>query len=350
MKQENKNMDSKKDLKDSTQNTKNTQTTKTNETNHTKDKENLNDLKDSTKDLESKKEIEGSLTEPDSLQNISKELNKEIADAENLDSNKKDTKETKDKESKESLSYDRNTGILNDLNADFQNFNNDNNSEFDKQAKILRDIRRQLDDFEQKLFHSQGGDKTALGNVNVNVNSKDSGCVDNKNNNDSNDSDNEKEKKKKKGILGFLDKYGTAVGMAGGLAVIGGGKLLDDYVFSKAREINKEAEQEAKEIENIQAEINSEAGILPQQYPQATQEELNEVLGEVNSLNRRQQNSYIYNPTLNQNIDNSTKQSLGNAICTNKNTLPYMISSSYRYFISITLGEDLAVAKFYHYK
>ena len=57
----------------------------------------------------------------------------------------------------------------NDINETLNDFKDDNSTQFKKQSKQLRKIDSKLDKFEQKIFHSQGGEKTALPTKNQSI-------------------------------------------------------------------------------------------------------------------------------------------------------------------------------------
>ena len=57
----------------------------------------------------------------------------------------------------------------NDINETLNDFKDDNSTQFKKQSKQLRKIDSKLDKFEQKMFHSQGGEKTALPTKNQSI-------------------------------------------------------------------------------------------------------------------------------------------------------------------------------------
>ena len=57
----------------------------------------------------------------------------------------------------------------NDINETLNDFKDDNSTQFEKQSKQLRKIDSKLDKFEQKMFHSQGGEKTALPTKNQSI-------------------------------------------------------------------------------------------------------------------------------------------------------------------------------------
>ena len=57
----------------------------------------------------------------------------------------------------------------NDINETLNDFKDDNSTQFEKQSKQLRKIDSKLDKFEQKIFHSQGGEKTALPTKNQSI-------------------------------------------------------------------------------------------------------------------------------------------------------------------------------------
>lgn len=57
----------------------------------------------------------------------------------------------------------------NDINETLNDFKDDNSTQFEKQSKQLKKIDSKLDKFEQKIFHSQGGEKTALPTKNQSI-------------------------------------------------------------------------------------------------------------------------------------------------------------------------------------
>ena len=72
---------------------------------------------------------------------------------ENEDVSTKDKKSIQDKE----INQNKNKQI-----EELNNFKDDMKNEFNIQNKGIKEIENDLEDFEQKMFHSQGGEKTSL--------------------------------------------------------------------------------------------------------------------------------------------------------------------------------------------
>ena len=109
---------------------------------------NSKDAKD-TKEPKDVKELEANSKEPKNPKEL--EVNSSIS---------KNPKEVKELEANSNISKDVKDET--DENEILKNFQKSNEEGFSKQNKLIGNIDTKLDKFEQKLFHSQGGSKTAL--------------------------------------------------------------------------------------------------------------------------------------------------------------------------------------------
>lgn len=106
-------------------------------------------------------------------------IKKSIALFKKSKENKKDTETKEDKENKETpktnadvkksnadeVSERLENNKVDEINTSLHEFNDDAQLELTKQSKGIHSIENTLDYFDQKLFHSQGGDKTKLDNA-----------------------------------------------------------------------------------------------------------------------------------------------------------------------------------------
>ena len=142
----------------------------------------LNEFKDLQDDEESSTDIDSSASknpkEVKELEANSKDAKdtKEPKDVKELEANYKEPKNPKELEVNSSISknpkevkeLEANSNISKDVkdetdeNEILKNFQKSNEEGFSKQNKLIGNIDTKLDKFEQKLFHSQGGSKTAL--------------------------------------------------------------------------------------------------------------------------------------------------------------------------------------------
>ena len=104
----------------------------------------------------------------------------------------------------------------NDINETLNDFKDDNSTQFKKQSKQLRKIDSKLDKFEQKIFHSQGGEKTALPTKNQSIFGK---TKDFFTKHFSNDDSGERKPS-------FVDNNSSLIGIGLGLATWAGGTAL----------------------------------------------------------------------------------------------------------------------------
>ena len=133
------------------------------------DEESFTDIDSSaSKNPKEVKELEANYKEPKNP--------KEPKDVKELEANYKEPKNPKELEVNSSISknpkevkeLEANSNISKDVkdetdeNEILKNFQKSNEEGFSKQNKLIGNIDTKLDKFEQKLFHSQGGSKTAL--------------------------------------------------------------------------------------------------------------------------------------------------------------------------------------------
>ena len=110
-------------------------------------------IKQAKRDLANKKKQE-------LYEKLQQKYNKNEA-AESLDAPKTiDNNVTIEKEQNDSIDTAKQEIEAN--NEIYKDFQDENAKEFNSQNKLIDGIDTKLDNFEQKLFHSQGGDKTAL--------------------------------------------------------------------------------------------------------------------------------------------------------------------------------------------
>lgn len=137
-------------------------------------------------------------------------------------------------------------------NEIYKDFQDENAKEFNSQNKLIDGIDTKLDNFEQKLFHSQGGDKTALpqndgesveGVETPQVNEQIDGSVDEK-------------------AQGWIDKLKYGLGFAIGNAASWGMNKIDEYLKDSNDEANKEIESEKEKNAVIDGQIVKEQNSL----------------------------------------------------------------------------------------
>lgn len=139
-------------------------------------------------------------------------IKKSIALFKKSKANKEDTKDTETKDTKDTpktnaevkksnadeVSDRIENNKVDEINTSLHEFNDDAQLELSKQSKGIHSIENTLDYFDQKLFHSQGGDKTKLDNAQT------QGSISNPSN-PSNPSDSENEEKQ--GFFSKLKKF-----------------------------------------------------------------------------------------------------------------------------------------------
>lgn len=137
-------------------------------------------------------------------------------------------------------------------NEIFKDFQDENTKEFNSQNKLIDGIDSKLDNFEQKLFHSQGGDKTALpqndgesveGVDTPQLNEQVEGSVDEK-------------------AQGWIDKLKYGLGFAIGSAASWGMNKIDEYLKDSNDEADKEIESEKDKNAVIDGQITKEQNSL----------------------------------------------------------------------------------------
>lgn len=137
-------------------------------------------------------------------------------------------------------------------NEIFKDFQDENTKDFNSQNKLIDGIDTKLDNFEQKLFHSQGGDKTALpqndgesveGADTPQVNEQVEGSVDEK-------------------AQGWIDKLKYGLGFAIGSAASWGMNKIDEYLKDSNDEADKEIESEKEKNAVIDGQITKEQNTL----------------------------------------------------------------------------------------
>lgn len=139
-------------------------------------------------------------------------IKKSIALFKKSKANKADQKDTEDKETKDTpktnaevkksnadeVSDRIENNKVDEINTSLHEFNDDAQLELSKQSKGIHSIENTLDYFDQKLFHSQGGDKTKLDDAQT------QGIISNPSNpSNSSDSNNEE----KQGFFSKLKKF-----------------------------------------------------------------------------------------------------------------------------------------------
>lgn len=171
--------------------------------------------------------------------------------SESLDTSKTtDNKVTIEKEQADSIDTAKQEIEAN--NEIYKDFQDENTKEFNSQNKLIDGIDTKLDNFEQKLFHSQGGDKTALpqndgesveGADVPQVNEQVEGSVDEK-------------------AQGWIDKLKYGLGFAIGGAASWGMNKIDEYLKDSNDEADKEIESEKDKNAVIDGQITKEQNNL----------------------------------------------------------------------------------------
>lgn len=190
-----------------------------------------------------KKDKEKKQKEKDKIEG--KKADKKDKDNSKNDS-QKESKET-DKAEAQEAHLQKQNDIVENNKKDIENFNTENKEEFDKQNKALKDTNAKLDEFEQKLFHSQGGEKTKKKDESKDGEKKDSagkqlldGAMG-------------------KGKGGLLDTIGSLLGLGAGTALSYGLLKGDEAIHKKAdEETDSKIEKKKEEIDEIKGEISQE--------------------------------------------------------------------------------------------
>ena len=158
----------------------------------------------------------------------------------------KPTKEAPEKEQNDSKEAAKKEIEAN--NEIYKDFQDNNTKEFNSQNKLIDGIDTKLDNFEQKLFHSQGGEKTALpqndeegaeGTDASTANEQIEGSVDEK-------------------AKGWIDKLKYGLGFAVGTAASWGMNKIDEYLRDSNDEADKEIEAEKEKNAAIDGQITKE--------------------------------------------------------------------------------------------
>lgn len=200
-------------------------------------------IKQAKRDLANKKKQE-------LYEKLQQKYNKNQA-SESLDTPKTaDNKVTIEKEQADSIDTTKQEIEAN--NEIYKDFQEENTKEFNSQNKLIDGIDTKLDNFEQKLFHSQGGDKTALPQNDVEsvegadtpqVNEQVEGSVDEK-------------------AQGWIDKLKYGLGFAVGSAASWGMNKIDEYLKDSNDEADKEIESEKEKNAVIDGQITKEQNSL----------------------------------------------------------------------------------------
>lgn len=200
-------------------------------------------IKQAKRDLANKKKQE--------LYEKSQQKYKKNEAPESLDTPKTiDNKVTIEKEQADSIDTAKQEIEAN--NEIYKDFQDENAKEFNSQNKLIDGIDSKLDNFEQKLFHSQGGDKTALpqndgegveGADTPQVNEQVEGSVDEK-------------------AQGWIDKLKYGLGFAIGSAASWGMNKIDEYLKDSNDEADKEIESEKDKNAVIDGQITKEQNSL----------------------------------------------------------------------------------------
>ena len=142
----------------------------------------------------------------------------------------------------------------NDINETLNDFKDDNSIQFEKQSKQLRKIDSKLDKFEQKIFHSQGGEKTALPTKNQSIFGK---TKDFFTKHFSKDYSNENKPS-------FVDNNSSLIGIGLGLATWAGGTALtalknwwnnNDNIETQSVDDKKTIESNSIETKSIEGKV-----------------------------------------------------------------------------------------------
>lgn len=158
----------------------------------------------------------------------------------------------------------------NDINETLNDFKDDNLTQFKKQSKQLRKIDSKLDKFEQKIFHSQGGEKTALPTKNQSIFGK---TKDFFTKHFSNDDSRENKPS-------FVENNSSLIGIGLGLATWAGGaafNALKDW-WKNNDNIETQSIDDKKTIESNSIETKSIEGKVKQyEYTPPTLREIEKV-------------------------------------------------------------------------
>lgn len=202
----------------------------------------MNDLEKIANDL-----VKGAIKKSIALFKKSKAKQKDTEPKEN-----KETKETPKtnaevkKSNADEVSDRIENNKVDEINTSLHEFNDDAQLELSKQSKGIHSIENRLDYFDQKLFHSQGGDKTKLDNAQT------QGTISNPSN-PSNSSDSENEEKQ--GFFSKLKKFfsNNIVGLSVAGSALGQGVYENiDEIMGKSEA--KLADNDAKLDEVIAKE------------------------------------------------------------------------------------------------
>ena len=158
----------------------------------------------------------------------------------------------------------------NDINETLNDFKDDNSTQFEKQSKQLRKIDSKLDKFEQKIFHSQGGEKTALPTKNQSIFGK---TKDFFTKHFSNDDSGERKPS-------FVDNNSSLIGIGLGLATWAGGTALTALKnwWNNNDNIETQSIDDKKTIESNSIETKSIEGKVKQyEYTPPTLREIEKV-------------------------------------------------------------------------
>lgn len=158
----------------------------------------------------------------------------------------------------------------NDINETLNDFKDDNSTQFKKQSKQLRKIDSKLDKFEQKIFHAQGGEKTALPTKNQSIFGK---TKDFFTKHFSNDDSGENKPS-------FIDNNSNLIGIGLGLATWAGGaafSALKDW-WRNNDNIETQSIDDKKTIESNSIQTQSIEGKVKQyEYTPPTLREIEKV-------------------------------------------------------------------------
>ena len=158
----------------------------------------------------------------------------------------------------------------NDINETLNDFKDDNSTQFKKQSKQLRKIDSKLDKFEQKIFHAQGGEKTALPTKNQSIFGK---TKDFFTKHFSNDNSGENKPS-------FVENNSNLIGIGLGLATWAGGtafNVLKDW-WRNNDNIENQSIDDKKTIENNSIQTQSIEGKVKQyEYTPPTLREIEKV-------------------------------------------------------------------------
>lgn len=158
----------------------------------------------------------------------------------------------------------------NDINETLNDFKDDNSTQFKKQSKQLRKIDSKLDKFEQKIFHAQGGEKTALPTKNQSIFGK---TKDFFTKHFSNDNSGENKPT-------FIDNNSNLIGIGLGLATWAGGAAFSALkdLWRNNDNIENQSIDDKKTIESNSIETQSIEGKVKQyEYTPPTLREIEKV-------------------------------------------------------------------------